>query len=111
MAQFLIVRSGFADGTHNHLSHDWPAVGTSQLAVTQSKFSRVLVIYERASSLSAGENALCFEKIERLAHRAGADAKLSRQFSFVGDYAASLPLASRDPRQECVAQLHIKRAY
>jgi hypothetical protein len=81
--------------------------GPSQLAVTQSEFSRVLVVNKRASSLSAGENAFCFEKIERLAHRTGANAKLSRQLSFVRDYAARLPFAGHDPRQECVAQLHI----
>ena len=111
MAQLLIVRRGFADSTDNHLSYDWPAVRTPQLAVAQSKFSRVLVIDKRASSLSAGENAVCFEEVERLAHCAGANAELSRQLSLVRDYAARLPLASGNPRQERVAQLHIKWAY
>ena len=69
------------------------------------------LITEKSTTARETQNAVCFEEVERLAHCAGANAELSRQLSLVRDYAARLPLASGNPRQERVAQLHIKWAY
>ena len=85
-------------------------VGIANVAEPQGLLGGRLVDHEGAAALAAGDQPLALHFVERFAHRADADAELTRQLDLVGDRGPWLPGTGRDALNEHVLHLKVEGA-
>ena len=86
-----------------------PAIGASNRGEAIHQLAGCQVADERSATLSARYQAHVLQPFERLSHRAGTDAELTRQVALVGESAAGLPRPRCDAIRHHIAQLKVKR--
>ena len=77
------------------LAGDADAVGVADVAEADRALVGRLVDDEGAAALAARDQPLALHLVERLAHRADADAELARKLDLVGDRRSGLPGSRR----------------
>ncbi len=105
---------GLADGGFRDVQEfDFPRdVGTilaANVAVAHGQFFGGLVVDERTPALAAREQALGFQKVQGLAHGAGAHAELAGEIALIGNGRAGFPFPAGDAFPQCVTHLEIQR--